>query len=80
MYQTMQITIPPCPPKPLEQIKRIGVCKQRAAEMLDISERSIDKLVAEKRIRPVYVGTKPIFGVDMLRRFVEGKTETNDDD
>jgi hypothetical protein len=76
----MIIRIPQCLPNPLERLERIGVCKQRAAEMLDISERSLDKLVAEKRIFCVYVGTKPIFGVDMLRRFVEGKNNPSKGD
>jgi ribosome-interacting GTPase 1 len=63
-------------PKPVDNTERIGVSMKRAAEMLDLSERSVWTLVNEKKIHSVKCGSRTIVSVQSIREFVDGKIES----
>jgi excisionase family DNA binding protein len=80
---TSQQSIPP--KNQTNDIERIGVSVEQAAEMLSLSVRSIWVLVKDGRIRHVRFGTRCIISVQSLREYVDGKQksttplEDNDD-
>ena len=62
--------------EPTEQIERIGVSAKRAAEMIDVCERTIWNLAKEGKIRAIRIGKRVIISVQSLREFVDGATKT----
>ena len=54
------------------EIKKL-ISKKEAAEMLSISTRSLDRLVASNRgLRPVKIGGSIRFRLDQIMKIVEG--------
>jgi hypothetical protein len=67
----------PVPAKKTEnEIERIGVSVEQAAEMLSLSVRSVWVLVKDGRIRHVRFETRCIVSVQSIREFVDGKQES----
>lgn len=52
--------------------ERLLVKADRACAMLSIGQTSLRRLVAEGRIRVVYVGRATLYPVDALRAFANG--------
>ena len=66
--------IPPKPaPEPKQDIERIGVSAEVAAEMIGVSTSTMWNLAKKQKIRTVRTGTRVIFSVQSLREFVDGK-------
>ena len=57
----------------IEPIERIGVSVKKAAEMLDLCEKTMWTLVKDNKIRSVRIGSRVIVSVQSLREFVDGK-------
>ena len=73
-YKIPAINQQSIPPKnQTNDIERIGVSVEQAAEMLSLSVRSIWVLVKDGRIRHVRFGTRCIVSVQSLREYVDGK-------
>jgi excisionase family DNA binding protein len=72
---TSVITIPEKSAQPEPQpIERIGVSVEIAAEMLDVSVRTMWNLAKEGKIRTVRTGARRvIFSVQSIKEFVNGK-------
>jgi len=73
------ITIPSKAEKPQQKSDgdgdRIGVSVKRAAEMLDLSERTVWTLMKTGKIRATRIGTRNIISVQSLRELIDGKQE-----
>jgi len=67
--------IPKSKNEPTEQVERIGVSAKRAAEMIDVCERTIWNLAKEGKIRAIRIGKRVIISVKSLREFVDGATK-----
>jgi excisionase family DNA binding protein len=64
------ITISPSPPKQELLLEPIAVNLQKAAALLDISERTLWQLVRENKIPHKYIGKRLLFSIADLRKFV----------
>ena len=63
-----------------EPIERIGVSAKRAADMLDVSERTMWTLAKQGKVRTARIGKRVLFSVQSLRDlFNEAKTADTDD-
>jgi excisionase family DNA binding protein len=67
------ITIPPIKPDTEIQIEPIAVNLQRAAALLDISDRTLWSLTKEGKIPHKRVGNRLLFSVEELRKFISSK-------
>jgi len=64
--------------KQSDYIERIGVSVKRAAEMLDLCERTIWTLIKDGKIRSIKVGMRTIVSVQSLRELIDGKEKPRD--
>ena len=66
--------IPAKPIQPEKQdIERIGVSVETAAEMIGVGTRTMWNLAKEQKIRTVRIGRRVLFSVQSLREFVDGR-------
>lgn len=55
------------PDKPIEKLL---YSRKEAAQSLGVSDRKVDKLVIEGRIKPTRIDSRVMFHIDDLRKFV----------
>ena len=65
-------------PAPKQDIERIGVSAEIAAEMLGVSVSTMWSLAKSQKVRTIRIGTRVIFSVQSIREFVDGKTAVAD--
>ncbi len=53
------------------EIEPLAISRLKAAEMLGISVRTLDTMLARKEIRGRRIGRRLVFTVDELRRFLQ---------
>ncbi len=52
-------------------VQRLLHTKAEAAYMLSLSLRTIDNLIVSKQLKPVRIGSRVMFSVDELQRFIK---------
>lgn len=51
-------------------MEKLLLTKKEAAEMLNISEKMLDRLKAQKKIRSINIGVRVYYSPDELRAFI----------
>ena len=51
-------------------MEKLLLTKKEAAEMLNISEKTLDRLKAQKKIRSINIGVRVYYSPDELRAFI----------